>query len=146
MDCTKLSSKETVDSLKSLKYTTWKIRALFIIQVMNEAMLQAIFHCVINVSFPLSGEPRTLQDLCRIKIRHCIGLQSLKFLEDLPIAKVMKDYLKHKFDSVWRAMTIEEERVTKKNSLLSFKKTMQSLWSLSGRKVHGSVLYTLKDS
>lgn len=58
-------------------------------------------HCVINVSVPLlSGQPRTLQDLCRIKIRHCIGLQSLKFLEDLPIAKVMKDYLKHKFDNV----------------------------------------------
>ncbi|KAG8001655.1 Ankyrin repeat and SOCS box protein 7, partial [Nibea albiflora] len=48
----------------------------------------------------VTRQPRTLQDLCRIKIRHCIGLQSLKFLEDLPIAKVMKDYLKHKFDSV----------------------------------------------
>ncbi|KAG9352280.1 hypothetical protein JZ751_020693 [Albula glossodonta] len=46
------------------------------------------------------GQPRTLQDLCRIKIRQCIGLQNLKFLEELPIAKVMKDYLKHKFDSV----------------------------------------------
>ncbi|KAM8894280.1 ankyrin repeat and SOCS box protein 7 isoform 5-T6 [Spinachia spinachia] len=32
-------------------------------------------------------QPRTLQDLCRIKIRHCIGLHSLKLLEDLPIAK-----------------------------------------------------------
>uniref|UniRef100_A0A8C1DZ47 Ankyrin repeat and SOCS box protein 7 n=1 Tax=Cyprinus carpio carpio TaxID=630221 RepID=A0A8C1DZ47_CYPCA len=48
----------------------------------------------------VTRQPRTLQDLCRIKIRQCIGLQSLKFLEDLPIAKVMKDYLKHKFDSV----------------------------------------------
>lgn len=48
----------------------------------------------------VSGQPRTLQDLCRIKIRQCIGLQSLKFLEDLPIARVMKDYLKHKFDNV----------------------------------------------
>uniref|UniRef100_A0A8D3DWS4 Ankyrin repeat and SOCS box protein 7 n=1 Tax=Scophthalmus maximus TaxID=52904 RepID=A0A8D3DWS4_SCOMX len=48
----------------------------------------------------VTRQPRTLQDLCRIKIRHCIGLQSLKFLEDLPIAKVMKDYLKHKFDNV----------------------------------------------
>lgn len=57
--------------------------------------------CVVIVSLLLSGQPRTLQDLCRIKIRHCIGLQSLKFLEDLPLAKVMKDYLKHKFDSVW---------------------------------------------
>lgn len=62
--------------------------------------LSVLTHCVINVSVPLSGQPRTLQDLCRIKIRHCIGLQSLKFLEDLPIAKVMKDYLKHKFDNV----------------------------------------------
>lgn len=57
----------------------------------------------------LSGQPRTLQDLCRIKIRHCIGLQSLKFLEDLPIAKVMKDYLKHKFDSVWNDDNRREE-------------------------------------
>lgn len=57
--------------------------------------------CVVIVSILLSGQPRTLQDLCRIKIRHCIGLQSLKFLEDLPLAKVMKDYLKHKFDTVW---------------------------------------------
>ncbi|XP_038162768.1 ankyrin repeat and SOCS box protein 7 isoform X1 [Cyprinodon tularosa] len=48
----------------------------------------------------VTRQPRSLQDLCRIKIRHCIGLQSLKFLEDLPIAKVMKDYLKHKFDSL----------------------------------------------
>lgn len=48
-----------------------------------------------------SGQPRTLQDMCRINIRNRIGLQSLKFLEDLPIAKVMKDYLKHKFDNVW---------------------------------------------
>uniref|UniRef100_A0A3B1KFM6 Ankyrin repeat and SOCS box containing 7 n=1 Tax=Astyanax mexicanus TaxID=7994 RepID=A0A3B1KFM6_ASTMX len=48
----------------------------------------------------VTRQPRTLQDLCRIKIRQCIGLQSLKFLEDLPIAKVMKDYLKHKFDNV----------------------------------------------
>ena len=39
--------------------------------------------------------------MCRIRIRHCIGLQSLKLLEDLPIAKVIKDYLKHKFDNVW---------------------------------------------
>lgn len=39
--------------------------------------------------------------MCRINIRNRIGLQSLKFLEDLPIAKVMKDYLKHKFDNVW---------------------------------------------
>ncbi|KAK7807907.1 hypothetical protein U0070_023939 [Myodes glareolus] len=46
------------------------------------------------------GQPRTLQDLCRIKIRQCIGLQNLKLLDELPIAKVMKDYLKHKFDDI----------------------------------------------
>ncbi|KAM3626084.1 uncharacterized protein V6R79_022278 [Siganus canaliculatus] len=48
----------------------------------------------------VTRQPRTLQDLCRIRIRQCIGLQSLGFLEDLPVARVMKDYLKHKFDSV----------------------------------------------
>lgn len=47
------------------------------------------------------GQPRNLQDLCRIKIRQCIGLQNLKLLDELPIAKVMKDYLKHKFDDIW---------------------------------------------
>lgn len=57
----------------------------------------------------LPEQPRSLQDLCRIKIRHCIGLQSLKLLEDLPIAKVMKDYLKHKFDHVWPQRRDEEE-------------------------------------
>lgn len=46
------------------------------------------------------GQPRNLQDLCRIKIRQCIGLQNLKLLDELPIAKVMKDYLKHKFDDI----------------------------------------------
>lgn len=46
----------------------------------------------------LSGQPRTLQDFCRIKIRHCVGLQSLRSLEELPMARVMIDYLKHKFD------------------------------------------------
>ncbi|KAK2107612.1 Ankyrin repeat and SOCS box protein 7 [Saguinus oedipus] len=45
-------------------------------------------------------QPRNLQDLCRIKIRQCIGLQNLKLLDELPIAKVMKDYLKHKFDDI----------------------------------------------
>lgn len=62
----------------------------------------------LSVFFFVSGQPRTLQDLCRIKIRQCIGLQSLKFLEDLPIARVMKDYLKHKFDNVWRRATCTE--------------------------------------
>ncbi|XP_069841399.1 ankyrin repeat and SOCS box protein 7 [Dendropsophus ebraccatus] len=45
-------------------------------------------------------QPRYLQDLCRIKIRYCIGLQNLKLLDELPIARVMKDYLKHKFDDI----------------------------------------------
>lgn len=58
--------------------------------------------------FFIPGQPRTLQDLCRIKIRQCIGLQSLTFLEDLPIARVIKDYLKHKFDNVWRRPTCTE--------------------------------------
>lgn len=48
-----------------------------------------------------AGQPRFLQDLCRIKIRHCIGLQNLKLLDELPIARVMKDYLKHKYDDIW---------------------------------------------
>ncbi|KAL1774599.1 ankyrin repeat and SOCS box protein 7 [Sigmodon hispidus] len=48
----------------------------------------------------VTRQPRTLQDLCRIKIRQCIGLQNLKLLDELPIAKVMKDYLKHKFDDI----------------------------------------------
>ncbi|XP_027500344.1 ankyrin repeat and SOCS box protein 7 [Corapipo altera] len=48
----------------------------------------------------VTRQPRNLQDLCRIKIRQCIGLQNLKLLDDLPIAKVMKDYLKHKFDDI----------------------------------------------
>jgi len=52
------------------------------------------------VPFVFSGQPRNLQDLCRIKIRQCIGLQNLKLLDELPIAKVMKDYLKHKFDDI----------------------------------------------
>uniref|UniRef100_A0A8C8F2W2 SOCS box domain-containing protein n=3 Tax=Oncorhynchus TaxID=8016 RepID=A0A8C8F2W2_ONCTS len=54
----------------------------------------------VRVFLEHGGQPRTLQDMCRINIRHHIGLQSLTFLEDLPIAKVMKDYLKHKFDNV----------------------------------------------
>jgi len=58
------------------------------------------FFSALLFSAHVSGEPRTLQDLCRVKIRHCIGLQSLTFLDELPIAKVMKDYLKHKFDNV----------------------------------------------
>ncbi|KFQ38428.1 Ankyrin repeat and SOCS box protein 7 [Mesitornis unicolor] len=48
----------------------------------------------------VTRHPRNLQDLCRIKIRHCIGLQNLKLLDELPIAKVMKDYVKHKFDDI----------------------------------------------
>ncbi|KFQ36218.1 Ankyrin repeat and SOCS box protein 7 [Merops nubicus] len=48
----------------------------------------------------VTRQPRNLQDLCRIKIRQCIGLQNLKLLDELPIAKVMKDYLKHKFDDI----------------------------------------------
>uniref|UniRef100_A0A3B3DB59 Ankyrin repeat and SOCS box containing 7 n=1 Tax=Oryzias melastigma TaxID=30732 RepID=A0A3B3DB59_ORYME len=53
----------------------------------------------VRVFLEHGGQPRSLQDLCRIEIRHRIGLQSLKSLEDLPIAKVMKDYLQHKFES-----------------------------------------------
>ncbi|XP_037103532.1 ankyrin repeat and SOCS box protein 7 isoform X2 [Syngnathus acus] len=45
----------------------------------------------------VTKRPRSLQDVCRIKIRQCVGLQRLCLLEELPIAKVMKDYLKHKF-------------------------------------------------
>nr|KAF6409022.1 ankyrin repeat and SOCS box containing 7 [Rousettus aegyptiacus] len=48
----------------------------------------------------VTRQPRNLQDLCRIKIRQCIGLQNLKLLDELPIAKVIKDYLKHKFDDI----------------------------------------------
>ncbi|XP_069768044.1 ankyrin repeat and SOCS box protein 7 isoform X3 [Narcine bancroftii] len=48
----------------------------------------------------VTRQPRNLQDLCRIKIRQCIGLQNLKGLEALPLAKVMKDYVKHKFDDI----------------------------------------------
>lgn len=90
-----------------------------------------------SVSLPFSGQPRTLQDLCRIKIRHCIGLQSLKLLEDLPIAKVMKDYLKHKFDSMWR-----------NKQWRGWVKALcyQTMQSLSGRKVHRSVLFMLKEN
>ncbi|XP_073917840.1 ankyrin repeat and SOCS box protein 7 isoform X3 [Castor canadensis] len=35
----------------------------------------------------VTRQPRNLQDLCRIKIRQCIGLQNLKLLDELPIAK-----------------------------------------------------------
>ncbi|XP_061613414.1 ankyrin repeat and SOCS box protein 7 isoform X1 [Phyllopteryx taeniolatus] len=45
----------------------------------------------------VTRRPRSLQDVCRIKIRRCIGLQRLRLLEELPVAKVMKDYLKHKY-------------------------------------------------
>ncbi|XP_041031308.1 ankyrin repeat and SOCS box protein 7 isoform X3 [Carcharodon carcharias] len=48
----------------------------------------------------VTRQPRNLQDLCRIRIRQCIGLQNLKGLDELPLAKVMKDYLKHKFDDI----------------------------------------------
>uniref|UniRef100_A0A8D1A5H4 SOCS box domain-containing protein n=1 Tax=Sus scrofa TaxID=9823 RepID=A0A8D1A5H4_PIG len=54
----------------------------------------------VRVFLEHGGQPRNLQDLCRIKIRQCIGLQNLKLLDELPIAKVMKDYLKHKFDDI----------------------------------------------
>uniref|UniRef100_A0A673UPS1 SOCS box domain-containing protein n=1 Tax=Suricata suricatta TaxID=37032 RepID=A0A673UPS1_SURSU len=47
----------------------------------------------VRVFLEHGGQPRNLQDLCRIKIRQCIGLQNLKLLDELPIAKVMKDYL-----------------------------------------------------
>lgn len=117
-----------------------KLPCQYIRQAVAMSSWSGVIPCVINVSVPLSGQPRTLQDLCRIKIRHCIGLQSLKFLEDLPIAKVMKDYLKHKFDNVWRQQQEEEVARVTKNSLLSFIKTMQSPCSLSGRHVQWSVL------
>ncbi|XP_061819724.1 ankyrin repeat and SOCS box protein 7 [Nerophis lumbriciformis] len=53
----------------------------------------------------VSRRPRSLQDLCRIKIRQCIGLQSLNMrVEKLPIATVMKDYLRHKVNRI-RART-----------------------------------------
>ncbi|XP_077448562.1 ankyrin repeat and SOCS box protein 7 [Stigmatopora argus] len=45
----------------------------------------------------VTRHPRSLQDVCRMKIRRCVGLQRLRLLEELPVAKVMKDYLKHKF-------------------------------------------------
>ncbi|KAK9394079.1 ankyrin repeat and SOCS box protein 7 [Crotalus adamanteus] len=35
----------------------------------------------------VTRQPRNLQDLCRIKIRQCIGLQNLRLLDELPIAK-----------------------------------------------------------
>ena len=89
--------------IKHARITSWKQWHFVFICIVNLPYLYPRRHGITFFFFSsyVSGQPRTLQDLCRVKIRHCIGLQSLKFLDELPIAKVMKDYLKHKFDNVW---------------------------------------------
>ncbi|XP_070541535.1 ankyrin repeat and SOCS box protein 7-like [Ptychodera flava] len=41
----------------------------------------------------LSTNPRSLQHLCRCKIRECLGRQRLKYVKNLPLPVLLKDYL-----------------------------------------------------
>lgn len=51
---------------------------------------------LITILFSFLGTPRTLQDHCRLVIRHRLGQKGLHHINLLPIANIVKDYVRYK--------------------------------------------------